>query len=258
MLSFDVPGGSALCSDDGPLAGPVAQRRRLRRDELVAYSSPEEAPGRLPVPSAARRHLRFMSVEWAAELSLHDNHVQALAVGDDGTIYLAGSVYQPFDLGGGVGIAAPEEGASMVIALSSSGAPRWAQMLDADLMETYGDGISYDGGMLDASALAAAPEGGLVVAGTFHGAVDFGGGVVASEPWGGVAEYDTWYGGADDVFVLGLDAGGAYRWHEAFGGPHAQAATSVTAVGGDRVVVAGSGQGALAPYYEGFAVGFAR
>ena len=69
MLSFDVPGGSALCSDDGPLAGPVAQRRRLRRDELVAYSSPEEAPGRLPVPSAARRHLRFMSVEWAAELS---------------------------------------------------------------------------------------------------------------------------------------------------------------------------------------------
>ena len=56
MLSFQLLGGSALRSDDGPLAGPAVQRRRLAllavlalspprgvsRDKLVAYFWPEE------------------------------------------------------------------------------------------------------------------------------------------------------------------------------------------------------------------------
>ncbi|MEJ7735043.1 MAG: hypothetical protein WKG00_38370 [Polyangiaceae bacterium] len=198
------------------------------------------------------------NAQWSRQLALGDNSAHTLAVGDDGTIYLAGWVYAPFDLGGGVAVPQPENGAAMVLALAPDGTPRWVRTFDAELPEVYDDGTTYDLGVVAAYALAAVPEGGLVVTGTYHGAVDFGGGLEVSGPWGGMDEYDTWSGGADDVFVLGLDASGDYRWHEVFGGPRAQSATSVAMVGGDRMVVAGSGQGALTPYYEGFAVGLRR
>jgi hypothetical protein len=198
------------------------------------------------------------TTDWTQQLALGDSTPEGVAVGDDGSVYLLGYVYQAFDLGGGIAVPVAEDGSSMVLAMAADGTPRWVRAFDAHLTDAYADPNGYARAMLDATTLVAAPEGGLILAGTYHGVIDFGGGLVGSEPWGGVAEYDTWYGGADDVFVLGLDAAGDYRWHHAFGGPHAQSATSVAVAGSDRVVVVGSGQGAQAPYYEGFAVGFQR
>ena len=67
----------------------------------------------------------------------------------------------------------------------------------------------------------------MVLAGSFVGAIDFGGGALAS-------------GGLGDVFLAKLATDGTHLWSQAFGDASPQAATAV-AVDGDRSVVLAGG-----------------
>ncbi len=69
-------------------------------------------------------------------------------------------------------------------------------------------------------------DGGIVLAGSFEGALDFGGGALVS-------------GGGEDVFVAKLDPSGNRLWANQYGGINHQRATSVAVDSADNVVVLG-------------------
>lgn len=75
-------------------------------------------------------------------------------------------------------------------------------------------------------AAALQSDGGLVVAGSFEGALDFGGGALVS-------------GGAEDVFVAKLDAMGNEAWAHQYGGTGTQEATGVAVDLNDNVFLYG-------------------
>jgi hypothetical protein len=86
---------------------------------------------------------------------------------------------------------------------------------------SYGDAAADD---VEAAALGS--DGSLVLAGSFEGALDFGGGALVS-------------GGGDDVFVAKIDAMGGEVWANQYGGVGNQVATGVGVDGIGNVFVVG-------------------
>jgi hypothetical protein len=102
----------------------------------------------------------------------------------------------------------------------------WTRHFSADLGGPSGAGTSRP------SALAASPDGGLVLAGWFTGTFGVGGPPLDTDSPEGV------------TFVAKLDAEGRYEWQIGFGGS-AHQPTALAVDGAGNVVVAGSSQGEL-------------
>jgi hypothetical protein len=84
----------------------------------------------------------------------------------------------------------------------------------------------------EAGGVAVALDGSVVLAGSFEGTVDFGGGILTSS-------------GEDDVFVAKLDAAGKHLWSKRFGDAHAQHGRAVAVDAAGNVVLAGDAHGAI-------------
>jgi hypothetical protein len=104
--------------------------------------------------------------------------------------------------------------------MSATSSAKWS--------EGYGDGSGYQGG----HAIAADPGGEIVVAASFAGTIDFGGGPLVSA----VPEemFDT------DVALVKLTADGAHVWSKAFGAGGKQRATDVAVDAAGNIVIAGT------------------
>ncbi len=102
---------------------------------------------------------------------------------------------------------------------SAGGADVFVAKLDSSGVPTFGKGFG-DGADQDLFGLAAASDGGVVVAGYFEGTIDFGGELLASD-------------GGNDAFVARLDATGAHVFSRKLGGVTEQygAGVAVTATG---------------------------
>ena len=156
--------------------------------------------------------------------------VPAMSVDAAGGIVLAGGsvVGEALDLGGGpIGSADPELSEIYVAALDASGAPVMSRGLVA--VPVAGEQSSD---YVSPSQVVRAPDGTLVVVGSFTGPLDFGDGALGS--------------GNDDlvanVFVLKLDEAGDLLWSERFGTPaHPSGLVDDTSMFPASVLVDGDG-----------------
>lgn len=142
----------------------------------------------------------------------------ALAVAPDGDVILAGTFHGTLDLGGGDLVADDQD--AFVARLSGDGAHVWSERFGG-----AGDQEAFD--------VVVDPGGDMIVVGSFHEAVGFGGPELISE-------------GGSDVYVAKLDASGGHVWSRRFGdeAPY-QSATSVAVDGEGDLVVGGAFDGTI-------------
>ncbi len=140
-----------------------------------------------------------------------------LALDAVGNVTIAGSFQGAVDFGGGTLTSAGWEDI-FVAAFGPDGAHVWSK--------SFGDG-----GDQSAEAVAVDASGNAIVTGYFYGAVDFGGGALASS-------------GGWDIFVAAFGPDGAHLWSKRFGNANHQAA--------DAVGIHASGSVILAGYFSGF------
>ncbi len=134
----------------------------------------------------------------------------------DGRLWLAGTLYGPgIDLGGGM--------------LHSAG---WGDVLLAQL-DADGNHLwsrsAGDLGHQELRAIAATPDGGLVIAGGLEGSLDLGDGPLISA-------------GTRDAFVARLDSNGEATWSHRYGDNHEQSSLMLHVDGEGGVLLAGSFQ----------------
>lgn len=105
-----------------------------------------------------------------------------------------------------------------MLKLSSTGVPMWS--------------VRFGETGTTTPAASAVDGTSFIVAGTFDGDVDFGGGDVASQ-------------GAEDIFLVKLEATGAVDWHKLFGGTGSQVANGVAVAADGAIVIVGGFDGTL-------------
>jgi hypothetical protein len=133
----------------------------------------------------------------------------AVAVGPRGEVVVAGTLDQSADFGGGALVSAGLIDVFVAV-LDASGRHLWSKR--------FGDAAEQE-----ASAVAVGADGSVVLAGSYEGTLDFGGGPLPSA-------------GGDDVYLARLDAAGNHLWSKRFGDARAQKGRAV-AVGEDGGVV---------------------
>jgi hypothetical protein len=144
--------------------------------------------------------------------------IAGVATTRGGEVVIAGSFAGAIALGGDTLTSAGEDDV-FVAKLDREGRPLWSKRFGGP-------------GFQNATGVAVAPDGAVVVSGTLDQKTDFGGGELASA-------------GMIDVFCLKLDEAGRHVWSRRFGDEHEQEAGAV-AVGADgSVVLAGSYEGKL-------------
>jgi outer membrane protein assembly factor BamB len=127
--------------------------------------------------------------------------VHDLAIAQADEIVLVGAFLGTLELGGPPLVSAGLEDV-FVARFTPNGTPVWSQR--------FGDTGQYD----QARAVAATSDGGVIVAGTVTGNVDFGGGLVSGL-------------GGMDAFIVKLDSDGGYVWGDRFGSADDQIAEGV-------------------------------
>lgn len=127
-----------------------------------------------------------------------------------GRIVVGAFSQTPFDFAG----AAPDAGSgssSSIAQLDPSGNVVWSKF--------------WRGAQVTSVAVDSADD--VIVAGSFDGAVDFGGGTLTSE-------------GRADIFLVKLSANGEHRWSQRFGGPGSDTATAVATDSQRNLLLTGS------------------
>ncbi len=169
---------------------------------------------------------------------------RAVVTGPQGEIFVTGHYRGDADFGGGALAAGKSNRSMFVTAFDATGAHVFSR--------GYGDpaaGVLYVP-QATGAAIARTPGGELVVAGSFAGAIDFGGGLLISDESVNLGDAGIPDGGSfciscsPDILVLRSDAGGNHVWSRRFGSKDGDAATAVVATGGDIFVV-GSFRGTL-------------
>ncbi|MFO0587288.1 MAG: nucleotide-binding protein [Polyangiaceae bacterium] len=159
------------------------------------------------------------SVLWAkryGDTDLQQNAV--VAVDSAGNILFAGSFRGTIDLGGGPMVSAGE--ADVFLAkLDPDGKHLWSKRF-GDSQDQLSMSIAFD------------VQNNVLLAGAFVGALDFGGGPLASA-------------GGHDVFLAKLDTLGDHVWSKRFGDQAEQYVTAVASDGAGAVLVTGYFTGAL-------------
>ncbi len=136
---------------------------------------------------------------------------QAVATDVDGNVFVTAVITDAADLGGGE--LRPPRSASpglVVASFSADGTHRWSRVF-AGLYTNV------------TARLATAPDGDLVLTGTFNYAIDFGGGMQAAHA-------------GTDGFVARLGPDGAHRWSQNYGGD-----STIAFVTPERVATDGAG-----------------
>lgn len=136
-----------------------------------------------------------------------------IATDASGNVLVTGSFSGTVDFGGGMVMTAGGEDI-FVLSLRPDGTFRWARRFGGTGNDA-GAAVSIDG------------SGNVRVTGSFTGTVDFGGGPITS------------MGGAD-IFVLGLDPGGAYAWASTFGSTGIDLSARIATDGTGNVLVTGA------------------
>lgn len=146
-----------------------------------------------------------------------DQKAWAVAAGKDGTSVIVGGFAGTLDLGGGPLLSAGQDDV-FVAKLDAKGEHVWSRRFG-------------DAGDQTAEAVAIDAKGNVLVVGAFSGAIDFGGGQLASTA------------GTDAFFVV-FDPHGKHRWSQAAG-------SSSTSEGADGAAFDGSGNILVTGYAEG-------
>lgn len=135
-----------------------------------------------------------------------------IATDASGNVLVTGSFSGAVDFGGGQlsGVGGVEV---FVAKLDPSGAHVWSKRF-GDAADQYGASIAVDG------------VGNVLLTGGFYGAVDFGGGQLASA-------------GNSDVFLAKLDASGGHIWSKRFGNGGDQSGNAVAADADGNVLITG-------------------
>lgn len=129
-----------------------------------------------------------------------------------GNVIITGSFNGSVDFGGGA-LTSGGQTDIFVAKFGSDGAHLWSKRFGGTSPQS-GYGVAVDA------------SGNVIIVGRFYGAVDFGGGALAS-------------GGSDDIFVAKFDPDGNHMWSDNFGDASAQYATGVTVDGSGKVTIAG-------------------
>jgi len=148
-----------------------------------------------------------------------DSRRSAVAVDVAGNVWVARSFFMEIEIAGEQLVT--DWGNTMLAKFSPSGALLWARKIGSD--ETQSN--------LEVTGLAARPQGGVAVIGTYHGpAPEFGGQPLPPTGWGGAG-----------VYIAALDASGAREWvvadagGETFGPDQAPRAVVVDGAGNIHV-----------------------
>ncbi|AUX20523.1 hypothetical protein SOCEGT47_009950 [Sorangium cellulosum] len=177
---------------------------------------PLEATG---VDAFVAKFDRFGTHLWSKRFPGDGNQfAMAVEVGPGGEIVVAGRAFGRIDLGGGE-LASRGRDDVFVAKLDADGDHVWSRIFGGS-GEDRCDRIAVD------------RAGNVLVAGGFHGTVDFGAGPLASA-------------GGRDAFVLSLDPGGATRFALRAGGEGDDHALAVAADADGNVVVAGHFAGGI-------------
>ncbi|MBI4703849.1 MAG: hypothetical protein HY744_22290 [Deltaproteobacteria bacterium] len=129
---------------------------------------------------------------WARRLGGSGMQVpRGLCVDSGGNAVVAGYFYESLDLGE-LSLTSAGNDDPFVVKLGADGGYRWSR--------SYGDGAEQH-----ATAVAVDGSDNVVLAGSFDGSVDFGGGALPNE-------------GSPDIFLVKLDPNGEHLWSQRFGG----------------------------------------
>lgn len=179
----------------------------------LAAGCGDDSTGPDPDPPAPGAHV------WSARFGDGANAQSGSAVGvdDAGNVIVAGSFSGSIDFGGGALVSAG--GSDLFVAkFGPDGAHLWSRR--------FGDAAGQG-----EPALAVGASGGVVIAGSFAGTVDFGGGPLTSA-------------GSGDAFVASFTSDGVHLWSRRFGDGSYQRAYAVGVDDSGNVVLAGSLLGA--------------
>ncbi|HKW13024.1 MAG TPA: SBBP repeat-containing protein, partial [Candidatus Krumholzibacteria bacterium] len=146
-----------------------------------------------------------------------------VAVDGSGNIFVTGSFHGAVNFGGG-NVVSPGGNASMFLAkYDANGAHQWS--------EGFGGAGDPNSGAVG-NAIALDGSGNVVVAGTFAGTVNLGGGNVVGA-------------GNFDMFLAKYDANGAHQWSHGFGGVGFDWGLGVAVDGSGNVVATGNFEGTV-------------
>jgi len=153
-------------------------------------------------------------VAWGASFGGNSgDHAEAVAVDAAGDLYLVGNMHPGFDVDF---LGESLSGQVYVAKVSSNGDHIWSQGFAGT-------------GLLGATDVAVAPDG-VVLAGVFHGTVDFGDGELSAP---GTSPYDS------DFFIVKFANDGTLLWSKSMGGEKGDSAFSVEVGTDGTIFVAG-------------------
>jgi hypothetical protein len=142
----------------------------------------------------------------------HDQYANSIAPDAQGNLALCGAIYGSADLGGGT-LTASGDADVMIAMLDPSGGHLWSRVVG-------------DRGSQSCRRVARDAAGSVLLTGWIEGHADFGGGALTSS-------------GGDDLFLVKLDATGAFVWGR-LGGDAAEQYGSAVAAGPSGEVVLGA------------------
>jgi len=161
--------------------------------------------------------------QWAMSMGGSGDDIgYAIAVGDDGAVYVTGFFQGVADFDPGLGtfpLSVVGFDDIFVCKLDAAGTFQWAKAIGGDFWE-YGQGIAVDG------------TGSVYVTGWFGDTVDF-------DPGPGVFNLV----GTPDAFVCKLDANGVFQWAKATTGSDSTISAGITVDSGAGVYITGSFRG---------------
>jgi predicted nucleic acid-binding protein len=202
--------GSKMCNAEGTAYGPCVGEV-LPTPEDCATATDEDCDGLAPACKG--------NLVWSERFGdATSQRAQSVAVDGSGSVLLGGWFYGAIDFGG----------ASLVSAGLSDG---FLAKLDAGgnhlWSKRFGDAESQQ-----VTAIAVDNAGYVVIAGTFAGVIDLGGGPLTSK-------------GGLDVFLAKLDPAGNHVWSRSFGDAKDQSAVNLAVDGSGNVLLSGDFLGTL-------------
>lgn len=196
--------GKQLCAADGMSFGPCSGEV-LPHPENCATPIDEDCDGLAP-PCIG-------NVLWAKRFGEDgDQIVRRLAVDSAGNVIVTGYFSGSVDFGGGL-LSSPSAAAGFVAKLDASGNHVWAFAIGDSVVQGESLAVDHDGSVL--------------IAGSFTGSVDFGGGPLVSA-------------GMSDIFVAKLHSDGSHAWSESFGDVGGESVQALTVDGLGNVIVSGT------------------
>lgn len=202
--------GVRTCAEGGASWGPC-EGEVLPAAEICESVDDEDCDGAADCGGQHLWSLRAGDSQWQGGLGV--------AFDPEGNALVTGSFEGAIDLGGGPLQSAGQEDV-FVAKLAPDGALLWAQRFGGP-------------GRDEAYGVAVDAQGDLVVAGTFDGVIDFGGGPLLA------------VGGELDGFVAKLGAQGGHVWSKRFGDDLIQVINDVAVTADGGAVLVGFGAGAI-------------